>query len=105
MAFIGLAKRRGRRCFSTHFLAQERPYYRETTLIVDADVATPKGDPTTDLSAPLEPMPKAAMSWLIWSVTYTTEVSVSTATAEGPTPPVGKGDPVTAPSAPEVESM
>jgi hypothetical protein len=70
-----------------------------------ADVATPKGDPFTNCSAPFDAILKAAISWLVCSVTYTKEVSASTATAEGPTPPVGKGDPFTAPSAPELESI
>jgi hypothetical protein len=41
------------------------PSYRRTTAIVVAAVATPKGEPATAFSTPLDAIPKAAMSWLV----------------------------------------
>src|SRR5262249_61356141 len=57
------------------------------------------------LSEPSAWMASAAMSCVPCSVTYTAVVVLSTATADGPEPPVAKGEPFTAPRAPVLGSI
>src|SRR5579859_3844516 len=79
--------------------------YRTTSVIALPEVGTPKGEPAIALSDPSLPMASAATSLVVASVTYKAVESAETASAEGPRPPVAKGEPVAWPSAPELASI